>query len=104
MNERMFYYNLWSLLLAKIPIDTGNMITHTELQDYGDWWKLIISGPLGNGYDYALAVNEALKAQSDGRPRSAKEEQNYHFVQLCIEQATQLSGMNLEYFEEGGAF
>lgn len=100
--ERLFYINLWTILLALIPIDTGNMITHTSLEDYGEWWKLIISGPLPNGEDYARAVNEGLNAKMQGRQRSAKEEKNYHFVQRAIEQAAQLSNMNIAYYEGDG--
>lgn len=100
--ERLFYINLWTVLLAKIPIDTGNMITHTELQDYGNWWKLIISGPLKDGDDYARAVNEGLNAKFNERAMTAKEERNYHFVQTSIEQAAQLSDMNIKYYEANG--
>lgn len=86
-----FYYILYSILIAMCPRDTGNMVTNIMLEDFGDYWKITVSGPNG-AYDYAAAVNYGLAAKAQNRSMSAKETQNYLWIQKAIEQAGKLVG------------
>lgn len=53
-----FYYLLFSQFLSNAPQLSGNLIKNITLEDYGDYWKITISGPTESGYDYAQYLNE----------------------------------------------
>lgn len=89
---QIFYYNLLQVLYPTCPYDTGNMLSHIVLSETPEYFIIKINAPTAKGYDYAIAVNEALCAQYQGRTRSIKEERNYHWVQRAIKQAAQLTG------------
>ena len=89
--ERDYYYTLYQALKANTPIDTGNMLSHITLEDYGDYWKIIISGPdERNNYDYAYDVNY-------NRQRSAKEAKNYKWVERTIRQVSEAIAGSVKY-------
>ena len=87
---QVFYYNLLQVLYPTCPYDTGNMLSHISLEETPEYFIIKINAPTAKGYDYAEAVNEGLCAEFQGRPRSAKEERNYHWVQRAVEQAARL--------------
>jgi hypothetical protein len=84
-----FYAVLYAALLANCPVDTRNMVTHITLEDYGDHYKITISGPTAD-YDYAKAVNY-------NRQRGPKEIRNYHWVERVLRQVSEVFGGNVEY-------
>ena len=47
-------------MLANCPVDSGNMVAHITLEDFGDYYKINISGPQldkhKNFHDYAKDV------------------------------------------------
>lgn len=91
--ERDFYYVVYSTLLSMCPIDTGNMVANITLEDYGDYWKISVSGPsitASGFYDYARAVN--YNAQ-----RTPKEARNYMWVERAIKQASEVVGGDAKY-------
>ncbi len=88
-----FYYVLYTTLLANSPRDTYNMISHTVLEDFGDYWKITISGPSMSAsgfYDYANAVNNNLQ-------RGPKEVRNYEWVERTIRQVSEAVGGVVNY-------
>lgn len=91
--ERDFYYVLYTTLLGMCPVDTGNMVANITLEDFGDYWRISVSGPslTGSGfYDYARAVNYNLQ-------RTPKEARNYMWVERAIKQASTVVGGNVKY-------
>ena len=88
---QIFYYYLLQVLYPTCPYDTGNMVSHIVLDETPEYFIIKINAPTARGYDYAVAVNEALCAQAQGRTRSIKEERNYHWIQRAIKQAAQLT-------------
>lgn len=92
------YYNLYTILQATCPYDTGNMKSHITMQENEKEYIINISAPKGT-YDYAIAVNEALAAKSQGRSRSVKEERNYHWIQRAIKQAGEMNAEIVEMEE-----
>lgn len=92
--EEQFYYLLYTTLLANCPVDTGNMVANIVLEDYGDYYKITVSGPSelssGEFYDYAQAVNYNQK-------RSAKEARNYEWIERTIKQVTEIIGGEIKY-------
>lgn len=84
-----FYMLVYTTLLANCPRDTGNMVTNISLEDNGDSWKIVISGPRAN-YDYAKAVNY-------NRQRGPKEIRNFHWVERVLRQVAEVYGGNVEY-------
>lgn len=105
---KVFYSTLYVILLTTCPYDTGNMLRHITLSEYPDYLYVKIEAPkitwtsetTGKYYDYALSVNEGLAAKAQNRPRSEKEERNYHWVQRALEQAAQLNAEKVTW--EGG--
>lgn len=90
-----FYYNLLQVLYPTCPYDTGNMVSHIELEETPEYFLIKINAPTAKGYDYAEAVNEGLAAKFYGRPRSTKEERNYHWIQRAVKQAGLLTGQDV---------
>jgi len=84
-----FYMLVYTTLLANCPVDSRNMVTHITLEDYGDHWKIVISGPRAD-YDYAKAVNY-------NRQRGPKEVRNYHWVERTLRQISEVVGGNVQY-------
>lgn len=87
-----FYYLLYSALIANCPVDTHNMQQNITLEDYGDYWVIIVSGPR-IGYDYASVVN---KGRQDRAP-VGKEVANIGWIERTINQVCQAIGVNIEY-------
>jgi hypothetical protein len=87
--SRDFYYTLYKTLLANTPVDTGNMLSHITLEDYGEYWKITISGPKGN-YDYAQDVNYNPQ-------RTAKERKNYKWVERTVRQVSETIAGSVKY-------
>jgi len=87
--EEQFYYLLYSTLLANSPVDTGNMINHIKMNDYGDYYKITISAPAKKG-DYAKYVNY-------NRQRSEKERRNYMWVERSIEEVKKIIESGVDY-------
>jgi FlaG/FlaF family flagellin (archaellin) len=91
--ERDFYYVLYTTLLANCPVDTGNMVSNITLEDYGDYWKITISGPRYSSqgfFDYAKSVNYNPQ-------RTPKEARNYQWVERVIKQVSEVIGGSVEY-------
>lgn len=88
--ERDYYYVLYTTLLANCPVDTRNMVTHITLEDFGDYWKITISGPRADGYDYAKAVNYNPQ-------RTPKEVRNYMWIERTIRQVSEVIGGSVAY-------
>jgi hypothetical protein len=84
-----FYMLVYTTLLANCPVDTRNMLNNISLEDYGDYWKIVISGPRA-GYDYAKAVNY-------NRQRGPKEIRNYQWVERVLQQISEVVGGNVQY-------
>lgn len=89
-----FYYALYSILIANCPFDYSkrvgdHMKYNITLEDYGDFWRITVSGP-GLKYDYAAAVNY-------NQQRGPKEIKNYHWIERAIQQAAEVSGANINY-------
>ena len=105
---KVFYSNLYAILLPTCPYDTGNMSRHITFKEYPDYLYVKIEAPKltwfsetkGKYYDYALAVNEGLAAKAQNRQMSEKEQRNYHWVQRALEQAAQLTAEKVTW--EGG--
>ena len=92
---QVYYYNLLQILYPTCPYDTGNMLSHISLTETPEEFIIKINAPTARGYDYARAVNEGLAAKYYNRPRTAKEERNYHWVQRAVEQAARLTAENV---------
>ena len=100
---QVYYYNLLQVLYPTCPYDTGNMLSHIKLEETPEYFKITINAPKQTKrgtYDYARAVNEGLNALYQGRPRSVKEERNYHWIQRAVTQAAQLTAEKVTL--EGG--
>lgn len=101
---KVFYNNLYAILLPTCPYDTGNMARHIKFTETPNYLSVVIEAPVYKSgalqYDYALAVNEGLAAKAQGRNRTAKEEINYHWVQRALQQAAQLTAEKVTW--EGG--
>jgi len=89
-----FYYLLYTTLLANCPVDSGNMLSNIVLEDFGDYWKIIISGPQelnsGEFHDYARDVNY-------NQQRTAKEARNYMWIERTIKQVAEIMGGEVRY-------
>ena len=96
---KVFYSNLYAILLPTCPYDTGNMLRHITFSEYPDYLYVKIEAPHKKG-DYALSVNEGLAAKAQNRQMSDKEARNYHWVQRALEQAAQLTAEKVTW--EGG--
>lgn len=57
-NTEQFYNHLYAAFKSNVPQLSGNMLTNIKLEDFGDYWKITISGPTDYGYDYAQYINE----------------------------------------------
>ena len=98
---KVFYANLYVILLPTCPVRTGNMRNHIEFKETPEYLYVKIEAPIEKtGYDYALAVNEGLAAKEQNRNRTSKEEINYHWVQRALQQAAQLTAEKVTW--EGG--
>ena len=78
-----FATQLFALLVNIMPVDTGNMVSHTKIINKGDSIDIVITAPTAKGVDYASFVNENPQ-------RTAKEQKNFHYVQKCIEQTARI--------------
>lgn len=94
MINQFYFEMLVTALMANCPKDTRNMVSHITLEDYGDYWKITISGPKtnkdGSFYDYAKAVNY-------NQQRTAKEARNYMWIEKTIAQVSKVMGGNIQY-------
>lgn len=102
---KVFYSNLYAILLPTCPYYSGNMKNHIEFIEEPDYLYVKIEAPVdnektGKHYDYALSVNEGLAAKAQNRQMSEKEQRNYHWVQRALEQAAQLTAEKVTW--EGG--
>ncbi len=97
MEDNLFYYLLWSNLVAMCPYDTGNMQSNIKLYDYGDYWEIEITAPNEKSGDYAKDVNYALKAKRDGRAPKGKEIHNYMWVERTIKQTAESISGSVSY-------
>jgi len=92
--EEHFYYLLYTTLLANCPVDSGNMVANITLEDFGDYWKISISGPQynnsGDFHDYARDVNYNLQ-------RTAKEARNFEWIERTIRQVSEIMGGSVQY-------
>jgi hypothetical protein len=66
-----FYYLLFSQFLSNAPQLSGNLIKNITLEDFGDYWKITISGPTESGYDYAKYLNEKTTPTKTTRNRGS---------------------------------
>lgn len=95
--ERDFYYVLHTTLLALSPKDTGNMVSHITLEDFGSYWKITISGPrisASGFYDYARDVNERQGIVKTGPNKGAN---NYKWIERAIRQVSESVGGSVSY-------
>lgn len=88
MNIESFYNVLFTTLLANCPVDTRNMQTHITIEDLGDYFEIVISGPSKHG-DYAKYVNEQPTIVKSG-PNKGK--LNYQWVERTLEQVANVYG------------
>lgn len=88
---------VFDTILNLMPKDTLNMYFNSYYVNEGDCYRIVITAPKSDGYNYAKAVNEALAAIGQGRQLSSKEKKNYHFAQKGIEQANKSIGVRTNY-------
>lgn len=86
MNE---LYLLYTMLLENCPVDTRNMISHITINYFDGYCEIKIEAPSNSG-DYARYVNY-------NQQRSAKEIQNFKWVERTLEQWSNIVGGNIEY-------
>ena len=103
----LFYANFYNALMPLIPTpspqhpySTGNMARGVSFVKTEDYVEVNIIANDDNGEDYVGDVNEGRLAKYLGRARTPLEEQNYHIIQLAINQASELTGDIVEW--QGG--
>lgn len=106
---KIFFQNFWQALMPLVPnkspehpYATGNMasgISYIETENSIEVNMVAID----NGEDYVGDVNESFLAKKRGRARTPLEEQNYHFIQRAINQASLLTADTVEW-DGGGEF
>lgn len=89
-----FYYLLFTAFLANAPVLTGNLIKNIILFDYGDYFKIVISGPTESGFDYAQYLNQ--KRTPTRTTRNAKSVW-YQWVEKTIKETAETFGGSVKY-------
>lgn len=94
LQSEQFYYLLFSQFLSNAPVLSGNLIKNITLEDYGDYFKIIISGPTKSGFDYAQYLNQ--KTTNTTTTRNAGENW-YQWVEKTIKQTAQSISGSVKY-------
>lgn len=89
-----FYYLLYSQFLSNAPQLSGNLIKNIVLFDYGDYFKIVISGPTESGYDYAQYLNQK---QTPTRTTRNKGSVWYQWVEKTIKETAQAVSGSVRY-------
>lgn len=89
-----FYYLLFTQFLSNAPVLSGNLIKNITLEDYGDYWKITISGPTESGYDYAQYLNEKNTPTRTTRNVGSVW---YQWVEKTIKQVAQSVAESIKY-------
>ena len=94
LQSEQFYYLLFSQFLSNAPVLSGNLIKNITLEDYGDYFKIIISGPTKSGFDYAQYINQ--KTTNTTTTRNAGENW-YQWVEKTIKETAQSISGSVKY-------
>lgn len=89
-----FYYLLFSQFLSNAPQLSGNLVKNITLEDYGDYFKIIISGPTTSGFDYAQYLNQK---QTPTKTTRNKGSVWYQWVEKTIKETAQAYGGSVKY-------
>lgn len=90
-----FYYLLFTQFLSNAPVLSGNLIKNITLEDYGDYWKITISGPVEKtGYDYAQYLNEKTTPTKTTRNKGKVW---YQWVEKTIKEVAQAVAESVKY-------
>jgi hypothetical protein len=89
-----FYYLLFTQFLSNAPQLSGNLIKNITLEDYGDYFKIVISGPTKSGFDYAQYLNQK---QTPTRTTRNKGSVWYQWVEKTIKETAQAVSGSVKY-------
>lgn len=89
-----FYYTLYSTLLNNAPKLSYNLVSNITLEDFGDYYKITISGPTESGYDYAQYLNEKTTPTKTTRNRGKIW---YKWVEDTIDTTSRAVGGSIKY-------
>jgi len=89
-----FYYTLFTAFLSNAPQLSGNLIKNITLEDYGDFYKIIISGPTPSGFDYAQYLNQKQSATETTRNKGKVW---YQWVEKTIKETAQTVAGSVKY-------
>jgi hypothetical protein len=89
-----YYYNLYATLISNAPKLSYNLVTNITLEDYGDYYKITISGPTESGYDYAQYLNEKTTPTKTTRNRGRIW---YKWVEETIDTTARAVGGSIKY-------
>ena len=92
--SEQFYYLLFTQFLSNAPQLSGNLIKNITLEDYGDYFKIVISGPTKSGFDYAQYLNQK---QTPTRTTRNKGSVWYQWVEKTIKETAQAVSGSVKY-------
>lgn len=89
-----FYYLLYAQFLSNAPVLSGNLIKNIKLDDFGDYFKITISGPTEAGFDYAQYINQKRTPTKTTRNKGKFW---YQWVENTIKQTAQSVSGSVKY-------